>query len=541
MKKYIYTITFFIAGLVLTSCDEDFLETTPKDFATPNAYIDSERTAEIMLNGVYKKLDYFETDASYAKVQSFYLDVMSDNAYNRSPWENATDFARGTVTAENTRVRWKWDRNYLGIARANSFLDAMENTTVESDKIPRYIAEAKFLRAWYYADLINFFGNVPLITVTADLENGQPGNTPKEETLTQILLDLEEAIPDLPVSYPNSEDIGRITKGAAFALKSRVLLYNNRWEEAAMAANDCIELGKYSLFHDYEGLFLEVNETEVTNTEAILEVFYTPQTNPSFFQQPMMEWWPSYLPTLQLAESYYMANGLPITDPTSGYDADNPYMNRDPRLAMSIYYPGAPWTIEFWGRFDLRFEENWILGGSGFKPKKWVNDGKQMDRNNGEGNNKLFIRYAEVLLNYAEAQNEAFGPDASVYLAIDELRNRVGMTTLTQAMPGLSQDEMREVIRNERRIELVFEGHRLSDIRRWRIMEEVMVDALGYDHLLLQNNSYPGDGAGTTPEWKYESRVIDFRSFNPARDYLWPIPQSEINSNPNIDQNPNYN
>ncbi|WP_341214900.1 RagB/SusD family nutrient uptake outer membrane protein [uncultured Wocania sp.] len=532
--------TIILTSLLIFSCS-DYLETSPKDFATPNAYIESEATAEIMLNGVYKKLDYFETDASYAKVQSFYLDVMSDNAFNRSPWEGATDFARGTVTAEATRVAWKWDRNYLGIARANSFLDAMESPNFTSDNIPRYTAEAKFLRAWYYADLINFFGNVPLIIVTADLENGQPENTPKAETVAQIIKDLNEAIPELPLKYSDAKNIGRITKGAALALKSRVLLYNEMWAEAADAAKECMDLGVYSLFPDYEGLFLEENESAVTNSEAILEVFYTPQTNPSFFQMPLMEWWPSYLPTLQLAESYYMANGLPITDPSSGYDPDNPYMNRDPRLSMSIYYPGAPWTIEFWGRIGGRFEENWILGGSGFKPKKWINDGKQMDRNNGEGNNKLFIRYAEVLLNYAEAKNEASGPDATVYAAIDELRNRVGMTTLSAAMPALSQSEMREVIRNERRIELVFEGHRLSDIRRWRIMEDVMVDALGYDPEYLGNMAYPGDGMGTTEDWQYVPRVIDFRSFNPQRDYLWPIPQSEINSNPNIDQNPFYN
>ena len=543
MKSKIYiTLTILISAVILVSCNEDFLETTPKDFASPGAYITGEREAEILVNGVYDQLDFGGSEApAYQRTYPFYFDVMTDNAFNRSPWEGATDFARGTATAESNRVLWKWSRNYQGIARANSFLFAIDNVSLESDKIPRYIAETKFLRAWYYHDLVNFFGDVPLILLSGDLENGQPARSPKQEVIEQILKDIDEAIPDLPLTYSNAENNGRVTKGAAMAFKARVLLYDRQWEKSAAAAKQVMDLGLYSLYPDYLGLFLEDNEAAVTDTEALFQVYFTAQTNASFFQQPLMEWWPSFLPTLQLAESYYMSNGLPITDPASGYDPDNPYMNRDPRLAMSIYYPGAPWTVEFWGRIDTVFDENWIIAGSGFKPKKWTNNGKAVDRNNGEGTNKLLIRYAEVLLTYAEAKNEASGPDGTVYAAIDELRNRVGMSTLTEAMPGIGQDQMREVIRNERRIELVFEGFRINDIRRWRIGEEVMVDALGYDPELLKDKKYPGDGLGTTPDWQYESRIIDFRAFNSERDYLWPIPQVEINSNPNMKQNPGYN
>ncbi len=538
MKEHILTIILIFVIFIFNSCSEDFLETTPLDFATPATYLQNENQAEILVNGVYHQIDFGGTTHPYQKVYPFIFDVMTDNAFNRSPWEGATDFARGTVSSRNMRVGWKWNRNYQGIARANSFLDAIKESSLTSEKIDRMIAEVKFLRAWYYADLINFFGDVPLVLSLGNLEEGQPAKIPKSQVHEQIIKDLNEALLDLPLS----NDDGRISKGAALALKARVLLYNENWAEAVDAAKACMDLEKYSLFPDYEGLFLEINESAVTNSEAVFQVYYTPNINASFFQTPLMEWWPSYLPTLQLAEAYYMKNGLPITDPDSGYDPENPYMNRDPRLAASIYYPGAPWRIEFWGRTDpeQRFEENWILGGSGFKPKKWVNDGKAMDRNNGEGTNKLFIRYAEVLLTYAEAKNEASGPDASVYDAIDQLRNRAGMTTLSDAMPGLSKEEMREVIRNERRIELVFEGHRINDIRRWKIGPEVMVDALGYDHTYLKNNSYPGDGMGTTEDWQYVTRVIDNRSFNPTRDYLWPIPQSEIEANPNIKQNPGY-
>ncbi|MBR8535896.1 RagB/SusD family nutrient uptake outer membrane protein [Carboxylicivirga sediminis] len=540
MRTIISKLNILVIALVMSAC-ADYLDTEPKDFSRPEDFMKTEKQVETVVNGVYNNIDFSSDDNLWLRVYPMYYDVMTDNAFNRSPWEGATDFARGTVTAENFRVEAHWKRNYSGIARANAFLDAIEKSTLISNKIPRYIAEVKFLRAWYYHDLVNFFGDVPLILDAPDLENKEPARTAKADIIAQIIEDLNDIIPILPESYDGPDDQGRITRGAAYSFLSRVYLYDKQWVNAAKAAQDCMDLGKYSLYSDYEGLFLEENEVEVSGTEAIFEVHYTPQINPSFFQMPLMEWWPSFLPTLELAESYYMANGLPITDPNSGYDPENPYMNRDPRLEASIYYPGAPWTIEFWGRVNLRFEENWILGGSGFKPKKWINNGKALDRTKSEGTNKLFIRYAEVLLNYAEAQNEAAGPDMSVYAAIDELRVRAGMTTLTNAMPGLSKDEMRDVIRNERRIEFVFEGHRLNDIRRWGIMEDVMKDVHGYDATYLQDMSYPGDGMGTTDKWQYKTKVLDIRSFNSSRDYVWPIPREEMNSNTNMKQNNGYN
>lgn len=539
MKKLV--IKLFILGILVHSCSENYLDTTPKDFITPATFLENEAQVEILLNGVYHQLDFGGTNDADQKLNPFVFDNMTDNSVDLQPWHGTTAFAKGGVPANNKRVRWKWKRNYQGIARANTFIDLVSESPIESDKIPRYFAEAKFLRAWYYHDLVMFYGDVPLLLGKPDLADGQPSRTPKAEVITQILKDLDEAIPVLPLSYTGNEK-GKITKGAAIAFKARVLLFEERWNEAAAVAKECMDLGVYSLFSDYEGLFLEVNESAVSDSEAILEVFYTPNVNASFFQTPIMEWWPMVLPSLSMAEAYYMDNGLPITDPSSGYDPDNPYMNRDPRLYASIYYPGAPWRVEFWGRTapDNRFQENWILGGTGFKPKKWMNDGKQMDRWSGEGNNKIFLRYAEVLLTYAEAKNEASGPDASVYAAVDELRTRIGMTTLTDAMPGLSQAEMREVIRNERRVEFIYEGLRLNDIRRWKIGEEVMVDSEGYDHTYLKDQSYPGDGMGTTADWQYVRRIVDIRSFVAPRDYLWPIPQEEMDSNPNMTQNPGY-
>jgi hypothetical protein len=539
MKAMKYSIFSIIIGaIVLFSCTEDFLERVPLDYASLDNYPTNEAQAETLVNGIYNKLDFGGTTHPYQKVYPYYLDAITDNVFNRSPWEGMTDFARGQAVATNMHVNWKWESNYQGVTRANAFLNAIDEAGIESDKIPRMKAESKFLRAWFYNDLVTYYGDVPLVLLPGDLSNAQPDRTPKSEVVTQILKDLDEAIPDLPTTYELEKDKGRVTKGAALAFKARVLLYNSRWAEAAAAAKECMDLQVYSLYPDYYGLFQEANEAAASNTEIIFQVYYTPVSNPSYYTTTMMIWWPSYLPTLQLVNSYYMKNGFPITDTeNSGYDPANPHMNRDPRLGASIIVPGGPFKLAVWGVNEYIPFPNWVMAGSGFKPRKFVNE-TLTNTETGEGTNKYFIRYAEVLLTYAEAQNEASGPDPSVYAAIDELRERAGMATLTVAMPGLSQEKMREVIRNERRVELAFEGLRWPDIQRWKIGEEVIVDAMGYDHTSL--TTYPGDNNGTSAEWQYVTKVIDFRSFNPAKDYLWPIPQNEMNSNTNMVQNPGY-
>ncbi|SHE65616.1 Starch-binding associating with outer membrane [Mariniphaga anaerophila] len=529
-------------GLLLFSCSDEFLEREPLGFVAPETFLNNEEELNMMVNGIYNQVDFMGVANTHFKnMNPYYNEALTDLVYGAQPWQGWTEFARGQGNSESNRVEWKWDRNYQGIARANSFLLAIEEKTeLDPDIRKRGIAEAKFLRAWFYLDLISFYGDVPLLLVPGDLENSTPERTPVDQVRTQMLKDLDEAIPDLPKTYPNAEDAGRVTQGAALALKSRILLYGGEWAGAAAAAKEVMDLGVYSLFPDYNGLFLEKNEAQASNTEVIFQVYYTATTSPSAQNMMLMNWWPSFCPTLKAANSYYMANGLPITNPESGYDPENPFINRDPRFAMSIYYPGGP--FKYAAMPNLKVFDFYMLGQTGFKCRKFVDEElEQSNLQRGQGENKIFMRYGEILLNYAEAQNEAVGPDATVYDAIDQLRNRVGMTTLSEAMPGLSKDEMREVIRNERLVELAFEGLRIFDIRRWKIGEEVMDDAIGLDNRFLKQNKYPGDGNGITATWYYVEKISDTRAFVPTRDYLWPIPQKEINANPNMTQNPGYN
>jgi len=539
MKK-INIIGYSFLLIILGSCS-DFLDRKPLDFISPENYLTNENQAEILLNGVYAKLVYSEPGGSNQSLYPIHFSTLTDEAYDSQPWHATSEWARGQGNAQSGWPNWKWNKNYQGISRSNVFLYNIEQSGLSSKKITRFIAEAQFLRAWYYHDLLMFYGDVPLILEPGDLSNSSPARTPRQEVIEQILKDLDDAIAGLPAVYEEGSDAGRATRGTALGLKSRVLLFENRWEEAAGVCKQIMDMGVYSLFPDYQGLFLEKNESAIT-CEVMFQRYYTPEIDPSYVYYLIGEW-PSFSPTKQMVDSYYMSDGLPITE-SKLYDRANPHMNRDPRFYASVFYPGCKYLNYMIKAPDPAISTDsiripqWLLGTSGFRSKKHL-DGTLMEQKK-EGRNTYFMRYAEILLNYAEAQNEYTGPDASVYAAIDQLRHRAGMISLTAAMPGLTQDKMREVIRNERKIELAFEGTRWVDIRRWKIGEKVMVNAIGYNNTLLQEGQYPGDGKGETEFWKYEEMVIDERQFNPSRDYLWPIPQSEMDANSNMVQNPNY-
>jgi hypothetical protein len=209
-----------------------------------------------------------------------------------------------------------------------------------------------------------------------------------------------------------------------------------------------------------------------------------------------------------------MKNGLPITDPASGYDPAHPYANRDPRLYQTIVYPGDTFmTVPV---TPSRF----AITGYGLKKYSIYDKGAppsgKSDLKGGQSEtNYILLRYADVLLMYAEAKNEASGPDASVFSALNSVRSRAGLPAVSTA---LTQDSLRSVIRHERRVEFAGEGMYYNDIRRWKTAEQVLGQSI----------------------YKYDGSKIETRKFNPARDYWWPIPQTEKDLNPNLTQNDGY-
>ncbi len=503
MKITKYIILPVVLLVMLTGCKKDFLDLTPMDQIDPNAFFNNEKEASIALTGVYSALD--DIWISY--------DAMSDDMIDQYPWEGPFEIGNGTYGAETGYITWKWQGNYKGIARANLFIEKMKTKAVfDEDVKNRMIGEAKFLRAFWYADLADFYEDVPLITAPQSLAEANTPKSPKADVITQVLKDLDDAATVLPASYSGG-DIGRATKGAALALKTRVLLYNSRWAEAAAVAKT---VTGYSLYPSYASLFTVEAEN---NEEVIFDSQYIKDKRNNGYSTVIRDW-RSFCPFKQLTDSYYMANGKPITDPSSGFDPVSPFDKRDPRLGQTIGLPGQIYDG------SVYIPANDQNTPTGMVIRKWVEFGNN-DYWNSEIN-IILIRYADVLLMYAEAQNEATGPDASVYDAINAVRQRAGMPDVT---PGLNQSQMRDQIRHERRIEFVGEGLRYSDIRRWRIAENVMVNGTGYDKTLLSDPSNPA-------KWQFKEIVVDERVFNKAKNYVWPLPESEITTNKKLIQNP---
>jgi len=502
MKKYMLFIVASVLLIAGNGCKKN-LNIDPADQYSELTFWKTQADAMAGLTGCYNVLLDCQT-------WLYETDMITSNglAYNGG---NGTDaIGRGAHTPITEMIAARWIQAYTGIGRTNTFLAKIGGVSGMTDELKnRTIGEAKFLRAFYYQGLADTYGGAPLILDAPNLETqaSLPRNT-KEEVVNQILKDLDEAIPLLPNTYTASTDLGRVSKGAALALKARVLLYNERWAEAAATAKTLIDLKIHGLFPNYRNLFLLANEH---NTEVIFNAEYQA---PRFLHNFDFD---SYVlnrpaPTRNLADEYLMTDGK-TKEESPLYNAAKPFDNRDPRLLQTI----NPVGYVFNGR--LTAPANVVTTGFGLKKYTNLTDNEAQPAPLGNTGqiNLIYIRYAEVLLTYAEAQNEAVGPDASVYEAINALRRRpsVNMPDLTA---GLTQSAMRDQIRRERRIELAFEGLYYSDIKRWKTIE-------------TENN---------LPIRNYLNVVVGERHFNKDRDYLWPVPSDQIQINPKLLQNPNW-
>ena len=497
MKKNIISGIAILIMCCLSSC-ESFLDTVSSDTYNEANWWKTESQAISSLNGCYAIL----RNGQIGGTSNLSMENVSPNSYNMS---GEIALATGNHTPGNVSdFMEKWDINYGGIGRVNTLLDNIDKVVMDQALKDRIKAEAYFLRAFFYHNLVNYYGGVPLILESPDFEaHGKLPRNTRQEVLTQILADLDLAAATLPVSYTGS-NIGRATKGAALALRTRVLLYESRWSEAAQTARQVMDLKVYSLYPDYRGLFMPENEN---NSEVIFDIqFVVPEYSNSF--DNLLEVQMNVAPTLDLVNSYLMKDGKSMLE-SSLYDPDHPYENRDPRLFKTIVIPG----YMFLGRIVP--ESKYFSTGFGFKKYTSYKDDVSQPVNIQSQINYIVLRYADILLMYAEAQNEAVGSDESVYNALNQIRTRAGMPEIPE---GLSKDQMREVIRHERRIEMVAEGLYYNDIRRWRTAEVVM-------NANVRNR---------------KGEVIQVRTFNAQRDYLWPIHEITIQENPNLQQNPNY-
>lgn len=542
MKKF---ITVKLALLVLligfSACDD--LTIAPTNEFTEANYWTSQEKANMVLNTAYGQM----SNSTY-----FFRDnALSDDAYvGRGDPANVGTISQGNHNSSTSRFENQWNNHYSGIKTIHVFLENIENVpNIDETLKARMIAEARFIRAWHYFQLTNWFGAVPFFTEDISIEESQTiSRTSHQEVIEFVQSELEDIAPDLPANYEYAAaDQGRITKGAAIALNARVSLYDNDWDGVVNYTEQLInnvDNGDYELFPSYRGLFLPENEN---NSEVIFDFQYVDNDvthNLMFDLAPLTAGARvnDMGPTQNLVNAYPMMNGLPIHDPDSGFDEDNPYENRDPRLGATVVH-----HLSEWENPDGSTRTIYIEPGSapnenaardeyqgpgtnatqtGYYLKKYYDPTVPESFNSGL--NLIVIRYADVLLMYAEAKNELNEMNQQVWdLTIGSLRERAGLNESAIAFDAsMSQDDLRELIRNERRIELGMEGLRIHDLRRWEVAEEVLngpVHGAPYGQ--------PADDTGM---------ILTQRSFNPDRDYLWPIPLAERDLNNNLEQNPGY-
>ena len=600
--NYFKIIGMGILMLVLpVSCDTDeFLENANKANLTDKTQWESETNADVFLNDVYSelpnKLNQTET-----------LDYFSDD-YNISHYYTASNWRQGVtqIPSSSTDNPWggtqgptygyTWQNFFVRIRKCNTFIQKLtENKANFSEAyFNKRIDEARFLRAFFYSEFFVHIGGLPVITVPLDRNTMSPTELlqPRktfQETFDFIITELDQIVKGeyLAIKYNLSDkDAGRATLGAALAVKGWIELFGasplfntatpyladpgkfvhfgnydpSRWAKAAATNKEFIDKygngQNYNLFGDLKNIFRvssEYNVEVIWDRQVVANVggmgsSYEQRGGPTYVLGEYRSWG-NYNPTQELVDQFAMANGKTITDPTSGYNPQKPYLNREKRFYDAIVHDGAVYKQDWMPRADTIYTRidatypnpdrtNQIdlagktdVGDSGYYQKKRLNP-DAAPGSDASGQNYIFFRYAEILLNFAEAQNEASGPDASVYDAINKLRARSELPALAS---GLSKDAMRAAIARERRVELCFEDKRFLDNKRLAAAASVMSKPR---HNMVIRNSVPANNSGV---WVYS--IEEEKKYNvkfELKQYMSPIPQNVIDQNSGIKQNPGY-
>lgn len=528
--KNILLIILFVS--LITSC-EDLDQPMTREF-TETSFWKTEEDALAALAACYDnmfKADYFFAD-----------NALSDDAYVRAnDFAGVSQIAGGAYDARNGRITEQWGYYYTGIRKCNVFLENVDRVGLDEEKTNRLKGEARFIRAFAHFQLATWYGDVPLVKQVLTLSEAREiSRTPRAEVINFVLTELEAIQPLLPPSYTKTEDNGRIMRGAAIALRARVNLYESNWEGVIADCEKLIntaEHGSFNLYDDYRQLFTVAAEY---NEEVILDLQYAGSrqyaTQRLFLPPTIGKLRANLVPTQSLVDNYTMVNGKPITDPASGYDPNNPYDNRDPRFTYTIVHHGMEML-----NFDSVAQtiltqpgsdpgensiENQGASATGYYFQKYY-DPTAIDFSSGL--NLIMIRYADVLLMYAEAKNELTQMTADIWnKTIRPIRERAGFTDASALDfdAALTEDQLREIIRRERRSELAFEGLHIFDLRRWRTAEVVLNGTVA--GIKVPTGQFPQDEDGFI--------IVAERLFQP-KHYLWPVPQFEIDQNPNLRPN----
>jgi hypothetical protein len=599
-KKNIGGLIVVTAALlcVFTSCRKNILENTDKQILTETTQWASSGNADIFLNDIYNNLPNMYN--SPENLDNFTDDNDGGTYYSSWNWKQGiideSSFGNFQIWGSQVGVedidQFSWDKAYKIIRKCNTFIQEVNKykANFPANWYNKRIDEARFLRAFNYTNLFLNYGGVSIITApqtrTGDSSLYVPRST-YAQTLSFLTSTLDTVVNDAYLAIKHNAgdaEAGRATLGAALMLKGYLQLTaaspaynaqtpaagadphsvagfgnydNTRWAAAAATFKAFMTNwgGTYSLFKDgsKDNESTLWQESSKYNSEVIFDrqavaniigVTYEQYGGPVYVLGTYYTWG-NYDPTQEVVDQFFMANGKAITDPTSGYDPQHPYVNREPRFYDWIVYDGAPYFQTWMPKTDTIYTRidkvhpslnqidfgNADVSNTAYYFKKKLNPLARPGNGSSSGENFIYYRYAEVLLGYAEAQNEAVGPDATVYAAINQIRTRANLPNLT---PGLSQTDMRAAIHQERRVELVFEDKRYYDIIRWAQASTVMnVDK----HAMNITNSSPSDDKGV---WVYQPILLNHPHTFTQRMYLMPIPLTVIAQNPRLVQNPGW-
>ncbi len=524
---------------------------------TDENFWQSEEQLVLAVNGMY----------GYLKAKNTVdMEIMGDNTF----WPATNNFKSirsGNYSYDLSTINSEWGGLYTGIRQANTFLENYQKAQLpNSQKAEALAAEVRIIRAYLYSYLTAFYGDVPLITTPLNLNELYGARDPKEKVVDFILADLDVAAQHLSATIPTGTEAGRLNKGAALALKARIALYNKRWQVAADAAKAVMDLGVYQLFDvgdpasNYRRLFTyEGKLSGGKNRETImsrLHLFQVSQHNLSREIQ-VPDQGVRWNPTKSLVDDYLMKDGLPI-DKSPLYSVstyNEVFEDRDPRMTQTILKPGSAWG----GRYDASPEHKDNIT-TNDHPETFVVPKFSSDRRGAatytgyyftkyvelstvgqvsqDVNDIHLLRYAEVLLTYAEAKMELGQLTQDVVdMAINKLRERVGMSPMVLTELAANGMDVREEVRRERRIELALEGQRYFDIIRWKQGELLAADVKGTNVNWLSN---PQDAAGLNKDAQGFIIALSGNRFEDPRHYLWPVPMEQVQLNANLGQNPGW-
>lgn len=549
MKNIAYIL---LAALQFSSCIS--LDLNPPAAASNENWYSDTKDVQLSLNDLYRIYLYpVETE--------FFTDRRTDDWAQR---DAIYDIAAGTIDSEWSAASSVWNYTYKGIVRANMVdeaLDKLAETTGE-DEVNLLRAEARFFRAFLYSRLITLYGDVPFYTRYITVEEArQMGRTDKAYILEQIYDDFDYAARYLPV-VNNGTGIYRVSKGAAYALKARIALAQYDYATARDAAKSCMDLNQYELYEDYGQLFREKNMT--------CETIFAIANSTELGQSSAIKSWVLRTaggncvaqPSWELLAAYTCTDGLPI-DESPLFDPHNPYENRDPRCAETFVVPGTEIHNVI---FDPRPSATTTLNTSTntkvsnkdcltvdvYAPRNGcaLRKGAQPEWATTLQNDNpvIIIRYADVMLMYAEAQIELGEIDDLTLECINKVRARAYKVdyTDTRSYPSVTtrdRDQLRRILRNERRVEFAWEGRRYFDLLRWKWFDK----AYGHNYYGLPTDKNKLQALESDGNWLWgETPQIDedgFADFKPLMEkgycqqhgerkfdpkiYLWPIPYEE--------------